>query len=212
MANSKGQRTREALVAAAIQRFSVDGIKGVTLTDIARSVGISPAAVYAYFPGKEALFTAAVDWDAAGLIQRAMAALLDGPLATEWTGLVGVLLDGLPHHPLARRVLAGLEPEQTERLVGIPALVNLRVGITRLVAAGQAAGEFRPDIDAGLVGDGLGTIVLSLLIAILQSGGRPDEDRVEGVAAVLDAALRVPASKHPAVGSSITPTPRSSEQ
>jgi AcrR family transcriptional regulator len=198
LASSKGQRTREALVAAAIQRFAVEGIKGVTLTDIARVVGISPAAVYAYFPGKEALFTAAVDADAAGLIQRAMAALLEGPVATDWTGLIGVLLDGLPDHPLARRVLAGLEPEQTERLVGIPALVNLRAGIAQLVAAGQAAGEFRPDIDAGRVGDGLGTIVLSLLIAILQSGGRPDETRVDGVAAVLDAALRVPASKHPA--------------
>jgi AcrR family transcriptional regulator len=191
--NAKGERTRRALVAAAIQRFAVDGLKGVTLTDIARMVGISPAAVYAYFPGKDALFTAAVDADAAGLIERAVPELARGRPVTDWTRLVGVLLDGLAYHPLARRVLAGLEPEQTRRLIGIPALVNLREGIARLVEAGQARGELRSDIDARLVADGLGTIILTLLIAILQTGGEPDQDRVKGVVAVLDAALKMPA-------------------
>jgi AcrR family transcriptional regulator len=194
-AMTKGERTRNALLKAAIQRFAVAGVKGVTLTDVARVVGISPAAVYAYFPGKEALFTAAVDADAAGLIQRAMAALVDGRDVADWSRLIGVLLDGLAHHPLARRVLAGLEPEQTERLVGIPALVNLREQIARLVAAGQATGAYRPDIDAGRIGDGLETIIVSLLMAIVQTGGQPDQERVDGVIAVLDAALRAPAPK-----------------
>jgi AcrR family transcriptional regulator len=194
-ATTKGEHTRNALLAAAIQCFAVSGVKGVTLTDVARMVGISPAAVYAYFPGKDALFTAAVDADAAGLIQRAMTAMVDGILVADWSPLIGALLEGLPHHPLARRVLAGLEPDQTERLVGIPALVKLRKGIAHLVSAGQATGEYRPDIDAGLVADGLGTIIVSLLMAILQSGGVPDERRVAGVIAVLDAALRVPAPR-----------------
>jgi AcrR family transcriptional regulator len=191
--NGKGERTRRALIAAAIQRFAIDGVKGVTLTDIARMVGISPAAIYAYFPGKDALFSAAVDADAAGLIERAVPELAEGRPVTDWSRLISVLLDGLPHHPLARRVLAGLEPEQTERLVGIPALVNLRDGIARLVVAGQVTGEFRSDIDAHLVADGLGTIIVALLIAILQTGGEPDQARVDGVIAVLDAALKLPA-------------------
>jgi AcrR family transcriptional regulator len=192
----KGERTRRALVAAAIQRFAVDGVKGVTLTDIARMVGVSPAAVYAYFPGKDALFTAAVDADAVGLIERAVPKLAEGRPVTDWTRLITVLLDGLAYHPLARRVLAGLEPEQTERLVGIPALVNLRDGIAHLVSAGQGSGEFRTDIDARLVADGLGTIIVALLIAILQTGGEPDQKRVDGVIAVLDAALKLPAAQH----------------
>jgi AcrR family transcriptional regulator len=193
VADTKGERTRQALLAAAIGRFAVAGLKGVTLTDIARDVGISPAAVYAYFPGKEALFVAAVDADAAGLIERAVPEVLEGRLAADWSRLVAILLDGLVYHPLARRVLAGLEPEQTERLLGIPALSRLRQGIAQMVATGQATGEVRPDIDPLLFGDGLETIVLALLIAILQTGGRPEQQRIDGVMAVLHAALKVPA-------------------
>jgi AcrR family transcriptional regulator len=185
----KGERTRQALVARAIQRFALDGYKGVTLTDVARDVGISPAAVYAYFPGKEALFTSAVDADAAGLIDLALAEVTGQHFRLDWAGLVGRLLGALPDHPLARRVLAGLEPETIGRLVSIPALTQLREGLGRLLAEGQQEGDVRPDIEPAVVADGLVTLVLALLIATLQTGG-PTEARAGGVMAVLDAALQ----------------------
>src|SRR3981081_3571259 len=113
----KGQRTRQALLASAIRRFALDGSKGVPLTDVARDVGISPAAVYAYFAGKDALFAAAVDADAAGLIDLALSEVMGQHFRLDWAGLRGRLLGALPDHPLARRVLAGLEPETIGRLV-----------------------------------------------------------------------------------------------
>lgn len=189
---TKGERTRQALVDTAIRRFAVSGYKGVSLADVAREVGVSPAAVYAYFPGKEALFTAAVDSDAAGLIERALYVVLAGHFQGDWSRLIQLLLDGLPHHPLARRVLAGLEPESTERLLGIPALAQLRRELARLLADEQGAGRVRPDIDPEQIADGLETMVLALLIGILQTGGSPPPERVGGIMAVFDAALHAP--------------------
>ncbi|HEX6476989.1 MAG TPA: TetR/AcrR family transcriptional regulator [Acidimicrobiales bacterium] len=189
---SKGERTRQALLEAAILRFSADGLRGVALSDVARDVGVTPAAVYAYFPGKEALFTAAVDADADALVEVALDAVERGRFTGDWGELIQLLLDSLPDHPLARRVLSGLEPESTERLLDIPALARLRAQLAELIASDQDDGAVRGDVDPTPLADGLVTIVLALLIGVLQTGGRPQPERAPGVIAVFEAALRPP--------------------
>ena len=188
-AASKGERTRHALLEGAIRRFAADGFRATSVSGIARDAGLTPAAAYAYFDGKEALFAAAVDADAAGLIGKALGPVLSGTFDTEWQALIGALVQGLGEHPLARRILAGLEPEHTERLLDIPALMELEVGIAARLRAGQAAGEVRPDIDTGLIASGLVTTVMSILIAVLQTGIPADSNRADGVAALLASAL-----------------------
>jgi AcrR family transcriptional regulator len=187
---TKGERTRQALLEAAIRRFSTDGLRGVALSDVARDVGVTPAAVYAYFPGKEALFAAAVDTDADALVEVALEAVKHGRFTGDWAALIQVLLDALPDHPLAGRVLSGLEPESTERLLDIPALARLRTQLAEVIADEQRAGPVRRDVDPSSHADGLVTIVLALLIGILQTGGQPHPDRAPGVISVLEAALR----------------------
>ena len=59
-ASTKGERTRHALLAGAIRRFAADGYRATSLADIARDARVTPAAAYAYFANKEALFTEAV--------------------------------------------------------------------------------------------------------------------------------------------------------
>lgn len=189
MAATKGDRTRQALLAAAVRRFADDGYKAVALADVARDVGVTPAAVYAYFPGKEALFRAAVDADAADLVERGLAVLQGDGAAVPWPTLIPILVGALPEHPLARRVLAGLEPESTGRLLDIPALAHLREALAALLAAQQEAGRVRSDIDPAVMADGLETIVLALLLAIVQIGGARPE-RTAGVLALLQAALQ----------------------
>jgi AcrR family transcriptional regulator len=190
---TKGERTRQALLEAAIVRFSADGLRGVALSDVARDVGVTPAAVYAYFPGKDALFAAAVDTDADALVEVALQAVERGRFTGDWAALIQLLLDALPDHPLARRVLSGLEPESTERLLDIPALARLRSQLAELISAEQQGGTVRRDVDPTSLADGMVTIVLTLLIGILQTGGRPPPERAPGVIAVLEAALRPPA-------------------
>jgi AcrR family transcriptional regulator len=189
---SKGERTRQALLEAAILRFSADGLRGVALSDVARDVGVTPAAVYAYFPGKEALFAAAVDADADALVEVALTAVARGRFTGDWAALIQLLLDALPEHPLARRVLSGLEPESTERLLDIPALARLRAQLAELLASDQDIGAVRHDVDPTQLADGLVTIVLALLIGVLQTGGRPQPERAPGVIAVFEAALGAP--------------------
>ena len=50
-----------------------DGYRATSVTDIARDANLSSTAAYVYFPNKEALFIAAVDEDAAGVVNAASA-------------------------------------------------------------------------------------------------------------------------------------------
>lgn len=186
----KGARTRSVLLEGAVRRFAADGYRGTSVSDVARDAGLTPAAVYAYFDGKEDLFTAAVDADAAGLIRGALAPVLDGTFDGEWGSLITALLDGMGDHPLARRILSGLEPEHTVRLIDIPALSDLRRAIADRLREGVSLGTVRPDVDPDLMAWGLETTVMSLLIAVLQTGVPATGERAEGVVALLHAALR----------------------
>lgn len=187
----KGERTRRRLLDIAVRRFAADGFRRTSVSDIAREAGLTPAAAYAYFAGKEGLFQAAVDADAAALIDAARLAAAGGASAREQLFLfVTELRERVDEYPLARRVLSGLEPEVAARLVTIPSLVALTAGLAEDLAVAQAAGEIRPDVDPAELAVGLETIILSLLMAELQTGLTVEPERQAGVLAVVDAALR----------------------
>jgi AcrR family transcriptional regulator len=188
---TKGERTRARLLEVAVRRFAVDGFRRTSVSAVAEESGVTAAAVYAYFPGKEGLFEAAVDADAAALISEASAGLEDQDLVSGELRLVTALLDGLERHRLARRVLAGQEPEVIDRLLAIPALLELRRRLAAALAAGQEAGRVRSDIDPKVVAVGLETLTLALLMARLKvaQGG---EERRRGVEAVFSAVLEPP--------------------
>jgi AcrR family transcriptional regulator len=189
---TKGERTRRTVLEAAVVRFAREGYRSTSVADIARDAGLSPTAAYAYFPNKEALFIAAVDEDAAGHIGEALTTVLEGQWSGDWSELIATLLSALDRHPLARRVLAGLEPDFTVRLLGIAALEQLRKGVAELLSAEQTAGTVRPDIDPVEIASGLVTIVISLLISLLQTGAEPAGVLGEQVLAVLEASLHHP--------------------
>lgn len=194
---TKGERTRQRLLECAIAAFAASGYQATSVSAIARAAGVTPAAAYAHFPAKTALFEAAVDADAATLLDEAMGGLAPGPPRDRLLALMAGLFEGLQHHPLARRVLAGREPEVTGRLLGLPALQRLRVTTAAELATGQRVGTVRPDVDPAALALGLETVVLALLMAMLQVG-EPDPERIAArrasVVAVLDAALSTPPS------------------
>ena len=114
--------------------------------------GLSPSAIYPYFANKEALFIAAVDEDAAGEIEDGMAGVRDDDLIGDWRHVIVGFLDALDRHPLARRVLAGLEPEFTVRLIGIPGARPTSKGSGREPA--EPSDERRGTRRSRRVGDG----------------------------------------------------------
>lgn len=192
---TKGAKTREAILRAAIARFARDGFRVTSVADIARDAGVSGTLVYAYFPNKEALFLAAVDEDAAGLIQLAV-----DHCATEFmerddswrAALLLLLLDAVEDHPLAKRLLGGLEPDVTVRVLEIPALEELRKVVGERLRSEQLGDLVRADIDPAVVGAGLVSIFLSLLMSVTQLGRDAIIPHAPGVIAVMEAALLPP--------------------
>jgi AcrR family transcriptional regulator len=187
---SKGEVTRRAILDAAIDRFGRDGYRATSVADIARDAAVGGTVAYAYFPNKEALFLAAVDHDAAAVIVEGVSHILEDLETDDWRGtLVFTLVDAVDRHPLARRLLAGLEPEVTARVMDIPALHELRKACAERLRTEQASGHVRPDIDAVAVANGIVTICLSLLRAVVQIGSDVTVTYAADVAAVFAAAL-----------------------
>jgi AcrR family transcriptional regulator len=193
---TKGDRTRQALLEAAIVRFAREGYRGTSVADVCRDAGMSTTAAYPYFPNKEAFFVAAVDEDVAGLIADAVSLVAIDEQPDAWGSvLMQALADHMPGHPLAGRIVRGLEPEFTMRLLHIPALQELRKTVTELIRHEQTDGRVRQDIDPGPTANGMVVIVISLLMATMQTGA--DAEGYTQVAAdvesVLHAATRPPA-------------------
>ncbi len=174
----------------AVHRFAADGYRRTSVSDIARDADLTPAAVYAYFAGKEALFEAAVDADASALIDESRRAVEGLPMREGVGTMVSVLVTQVADHPLAARVLSGREPDVIDRLLDLPSLRQLTEDVAAGIADAQEAGEVRTDIDARLLAEGLESIVLSLLMSSLQAGVGADSPRAVATRAVLDAALR----------------------
>lgn len=195
---TKGAQTRRAILAAAIARFGRDGYRATSVADIARDAEVGGTVAYAYFPNKEALFMAAIDEDAAGVIHEGLSTVSSGMLLEDWRQLLlFTLVAAVDRHPLARRVLAGLEPDVTDRVLEMPALAELRKACTERLHQGQLDGTVRGDLDPTTIGNGLVAIVLSLLMSIVQLGAETTAPYGDDVLAVFAAALEPPGQARP---------------
>jgi AcrR family transcriptional regulator len=77
--NADGQRTRQAILDAALDLFADKGYFGTSLRDVAAAVGVRESALYNYFAGKEALFDALLDAHQTSKRER-LAPLAEGPI------------------------------------------------------------------------------------------------------------------------------------
>ena len=194
-APTKGERTRRAIIDAAIARFGRHGYRATSVADIARDASVGGTVAYAYFPNKEALFLAAVDEDAAGVIREGASTFIEEVEPRDWREtLILSLLDAVQRHPLAKRLLAGLEPEVTARVLETPALADLRRACAQRLRTEQLNGTVRPELDPVRIANGLVSIVLSLLMSVVQVGGDTARTYGADVAAVLEAAVGMPSA------------------
>jgi AcrR family transcriptional regulator len=190
---TKGAQTRRAILDAAIARFGRQGFRSTSVADIARDASVGGTVTFNYFPSKEALFVAALDEDAAAVIQEGLSNVIEVPSITDWRQtLIFTLVDAVERHPLARRILAGLEPEITERVVDLPALAQLRKACVERLRSDQLSGSVRRDIDPVAIAGGVVAITISLLMSVLQFGATAADVYGNDVVAVIDAALAPP--------------------
>ena len=77
--NADGQRTRQAILDAALELFAEKGFFGTSLRDVATAVGVRESALYNYFKSKDALFDALLTAHQHDKLER-LAPLGEGPI------------------------------------------------------------------------------------------------------------------------------------
>lgn len=135
----------------AVQVFNAQGYDATSVSDLARHLGLAKSALYHHFASKEELLSVALETGLGGL-----EAVLDDPRASVGpaserlrfvlTGATDVLVAQLPSVTLLLRVRGNSPVEQA-------ALERRRVfdhRVTDLVAAAQAEGDVRDDVDAAV--------------------------------------------------------------
>ena len=191
-AETKGERTRRRILEIAIDRFGQRGYRATSVSEIARSAGLTQAASYAYFDSKESLFRAAVDRDASALIDEVGLMVEDVPVSQLIPSVIVYAVMALSGHPLAHRVLAGHEPDEVPRLVELPALRMFGELIADRLAEAQKHGEVRDDLDAQVLAAGIESLVMGLLFTTIQSGGAATPRHQVGVVEAFDLMIRPP--------------------
>jgi len=107
--NADGQRTRQAILDAALDLFAQKGYFGTSLRDVASSVGVRESALYNYFESKDALFDALILADQHTKIER-LASIAEGPIPDGRAVLEQIAVDALesylaPRHQQLFRIL-----------------------------------------------------------------------------------------------------------
>lgn len=183
---TRGAKTRQALLDAARERFARDGYRATSVADISRDAGVGGTTAFVHFENKEALFFAAVDDDLTSLFDELgveLAAL--GPEGAVPDRLLATVLAIVERYPLARRLLAGLEPDVTERVLETESFAVLRRAVAELLAEGQEAGSIRPDLPPEHLADGLVAVVVAVAMASVQIGPTIPDSFGPGLATVL---------------------------
>ena len=187
---TKGERTRERLLRAGVDRFGTYGYRATSVSQLSRDAGLTPAAAYAYFADKEAYWQAAVVADLDAL--RAEIATQVTHSARPVVDSMMAMIEGLQVHPLARRVMVEGSPPDLMMVLSHPLFASTTRLIADVLAARQAAGTLPVDATAEKLAVGIETVIFSLVLSVVRAGMDGASDRVDCVVALLQAAAGGP--------------------
>jgi AcrR family transcriptional regulator len=97
-----GQRTRQAILDAALHAFAEKGYFGSSLRDIATAVDVRESALYNHFPSKEALFNALIIADQQSRADR-LSAVMAEPITDVRVTLIRFVVRALEHFATAQQ-------------------------------------------------------------------------------------------------------------
>lgn len=172
---SKGEQTREMILAQAAQLFSRQGYFGSSLSDIMHETGLEKGGIYNHFASKEQLALEAFDYSIALLDQRIrlylkgkthavdrlfamlsyFQSLIDDPILVGGCPILNTAIETDDAHPALReRARAAMD--------------RLCTTIERILTKGMQRGELRSDLDVGscvtiFIATLEGTVMLSKL-------------------------------------------------
>ena len=164
---SKGEQTRERILARSAQLFNRQGYFGSSLADIMRETGLEKGGIYNHFSSKEQLAVEAFDY-AYELVQQRMRQALAGKLhAREQLQSLVSVFQGIIEDPpiiggcpILNTAIDADDANEALRDRARSAMDNLRSTIHRIITKGIERQELRPGIDPDEVA--------SILIATLE--------------------------------------------
>jgi len=177
------EKTRAAILNAALQEFAHEGVTGARTDEIARSAGVNKALLYYYFKDKDGLYAAVLEQVISGLFTRVEAVLKRTDLNCRRKLLLYVEshYDYIASSPLYPRLLQR-EFMRTGRTLSVATRIIERLGrpvyaeLMQLIAAGATSGEFRTLDPAQALTSILGVIVfyfISVPAQQLMASGDP---------------------------------------
>jgi AcrR family transcriptional regulator len=166
MAKTRGELTREHILAKAAPLFNQRGYAGAAMSDVMAATGLEKGGIYRHFESKDALALAAFDYAARVHGRRLLAAteaahtapdrlsalvttfatIADDPPIPGGCPLLNMAVESDDTHPALRDAARG-------------AMDGLRALVVRIVDDGVRAGELAPDAD----GDELASLSISTL-------------------------------------------------
>jgi TetR/AcrR family transcriptional repressor of nem operon len=164
---SKGEQTRERILARSAQLFNRQGYFGASLADIMRETGLEKGGIYNHFSSKEQLALESFDY-AYGLVQQRVRLALSGKFdAIERLLAIVSVFKGIFEDPLVpggcpilNTAIEADDSNEALRDRARAAMDNWRTTIHRIVNKGIERQQIRPGVDADEVA--------SILIATLE--------------------------------------------
>jgi AcrR family transcriptional regulator len=212
-ARPTADETRERILVAAEELFRRIGYYKTTVADIAEALGMSSANIYRFFPSKNAINEALCGKLLSVLLEEATAAAVAPGSPTERVFNLLMALhrhhrDHMTNHERVHEmVLVAME----ENWGSIEAFIETCKGLVgKLIAEGQASGEFGPGDPAALgelAFSACVAIVHPMLIAKCASEGRTSEEIDVMAQGIVGFALRALASRQPLPTLSPPPSP-----
>lgn len=164
---SKGEQTRERILARSAQLFNRQGYAGASLSDIMRETGLEKGGIYNHFASKEQLALEAFDYAYKQVQQRVRAALEGKRNAIDRLNTIISVFESLIEDPLVpggcpilNTAIEADDSNEPLRDRARSAMDNLRSTIRRIVQRGIERKEIRPDVE--------GDEVASIMIASLE--------------------------------------------
>jgi TetR/AcrR family transcriptional regulator len=133
--------TGDRILAAALRSFGTTGIDGTSLDALARDLGVTKQAILYWYPSKEALLDAVIDFSAIELQRRFARAIEAGEGFERIEAVVGAAFRLAARHPS----MLGLMREVNR--IGPPISTRLTASVTPLLTA--AAAWLELEMDAG---------------------------------------------------------------
>jgi TetR/AcrR family transcriptional regulator len=145
------ERSRAAILQAAIREFAREGVAGARTEAIAHAAKVNKALLYYYFKDKEALYGAVLDQVFGGLVAHLQEVFSrDLPPREKLLAYAGAHFDYVANHPLYPRIvqgeMMGVGRGRTNHLEQIVKKYfrPLFGRIAEVLKKGQVTGDFRP--------------------------------------------------------------------